>query len=318
MLVYNKPLLPESSLKTILNRFYRGYNFKERLKHDPIEFPHRYSTPEDVEIAGFIASCFAYGKVELFKPVIEKILIPGSRHPANFFKNFTLKKDSKYFKGISYRFNKEKDILCLVYLLSETLKKCGTLRDLFYQYYKPEHEDIKNALIGFMNYFLKIDASPVYAPRNNPPSPPFVKGGQWGDFSKGGMGGFGGGISRPYGLTQFFPMPEKGSACKRMNLFLRWMVRTKDIDFGIWDKIPPSKLIIPLDTHIAKISRCLDLTKRISSDWKTAKEITESLKKLDPRDPLKYDFALCHHGISGLCKGKKSITACQNCVLHPL
>ncbi len=301
-------LKSESSLKTILNRFYRGYNFKERLKHDPIEFPHRYSTPEDIEIAGFIASCFAYGKVELFKPVIEKILIPGSSHPANFFKNFTLKKDSKYFKGISYRFNEEKDILCLVYILSKALKKWGTLRDLFYQYYKPEHEDIKNALTGFMNYFLKIDASPVYAPKNNPPSPP---------FSKWGMGGFGGGINRPYGLTQFFPMPEKGSACKRINLFLRWMVRTKDIDFGIWDKIPPSKLIIPLDTHIAKISRCLALTKRISSDWKTAKEITESLKKLDPRDPLKYDFALCHHGISGLCKGKKSITACQNCVVHP-
>lgn len=281
-------LKSESSLKTILNRFYRGYNFKERLKHDPIEFPRRYSTPEDIEIAGFIASCFAYGKVELFKPVIEKILIPGSRHPANFFKNFTLKKDSKYFKGISYRFNEEKDILCLVYMLSKALKKWGTLRDLFYQYYKPEHEDISEALNNFVDFFVKIDTSAIYG-RN----------------------------IKPYGLTQFFPSPEKGSACKRMNLFLRWMVRTKDIDFGIWDKVPPSKLIIPLDTHIAKISRCLNLTKRISSDRKTAKEITESLKKLDPRDPLKYDFALCHHGISGLCKGKKSITACQNCVIHP-
>ncbi len=282
-------LKSESSLKTILNRFYRGYNFKERLKHDPIEFPRRYSTPEDIEIAGFIASCFAYGKVKLFKPVIEKILIPGSRRPANFFKNFTLKKDSKYFKGISYRFNEEKDILCLVYLLSETLKKWGTLKSLFYHYFRPEHKDISEALNNFVDFFVKIDTSAIYG-RN----------------------------IKPYGLTQFFPMPEKGSACKRINLFLRWMVRTKDIDFGIWDKVPPSKLIIPLDTHIAKISRCLDLTKRISSDWKTAKEITESLKKLDPRDPLKYDFALCHHGISGLCKGKKSITACQNCVLHPL
>ena len=281
-------LKSESSLKTILNRFYRGYNFKERLKHDPIEFPHRYSTPEDIEIAGFIASCFAYGKVELFKPVIEKILIPGSSHPANFFKNFTLKKDSKYFKGISYRFNEEKDILCLIYMLSKTLKKWGSLKNLFYQYYKPEQDDIGEALNNFVDFFLGIHTKPIYGKN-----------------------------IKPNGLTQFFPMPEKGSACKRMNLFLRWMVRTKDVDFGIWDKVPSSKLIIPLDTHIAKISRCLDLTKRISSDWKTAKEITESLKKLDPRDPLKYDFALCHHGISGLCKGKKSITACQNCVLHP-
>ena len=299
-------LKSESSLKTILNRFYRGYNFKERLKHDPIEFPHRYSTPEDIEIAGFIASCFAYGKVELFKPVIEKILIPGSSHPANFFKNFTLKKDSKYFKGISYRFNEEKDILCLIYMLSKTLKKWGSLKNLFYQYYKPEHEDIRAALSGFVEYFLNIDTSPIYGKMGGLKPPlPLGKG----DFSRPSS-------EQSYGLVQFFPMPEKGSACKRMNLFLRWMVRTKDVDFGIWDKVPSSKLIIPLDTHIAKISRCLDLTKRISSDWKTAKEITESLKKLDPRDPLKYDFALCHHGISGLCKGKKSITACQSCVIH--
>ncbi|MDP3296605.1 MAG: TIGR02757 family protein [Thermodesulfovibrionia bacterium] len=289
MLVYNKSLLSESFLKNILNRFYRGYNFKKRLKHDPIEFPHRYSTPEDIEIAGFIASCFAYGKVELFKPVIEKILIHGNRHPANFFKNFALKKDSKYFKGISYRFNKKKDILCLIYMLSKTLKKWGSLKNLFYQYYKPEQDDIGEALNNLVDFFLKIDTSAIYG-RN----------------------------IKPYGLTQFFPSPEKGSACKRMNLFLRWMVRTKDIDFGIWDKVPPSKLIIPLDTHIAKISRCLDLTKRISSDWKTAKEITESLKKLDPQDPLKYDFALCHYGISGLCKGRKSINTCQTCAFFSI
>ncbi len=242
--------------------------------------------PEDIEVAGFITSCFSYGKVELFKPVIEKILLPGSRHPAGFFRNFTLKKDSNYFKDISYRFNREKDILCLIYMLSETLKKWGTLKELFYQYYNPRQEDIGKALNSFVDFFLKVDSSPIYGKN-----------------------------IRPRGLIQFFPVPEKGSACKRMNLFLRWMVRNKDIDLGIWDKVRPSKLIIPLDTHIAKISRCLGLTKRASSDWKTAREITESLKKFDPDDPLKYDFALCHHGISGLCKGKKSLNICPTCVI---
>jgi len=91
------------------------------------------------------------------------------------------------------------------------------------------------------------------------------------------------------------------------------MVRTGDIDFGIWDKIPAFKLIIPLDTHIARISRCLGFTKRTSSDWKTAKEITEALKQFDKQDPLKYDFALCHHGISGLCRGEKSAGVCESC-----
>jgi len=279
--------MPEFSLKNTLNRFYRDYNFKERLKHDPIEFPRRYSTRKDIEVAGFIAACFAYGKIELFKPVIGKILLPGGKHPALFLTNFTLKKDSKHFKGISYRFNKEKDILCLMYMLSLTLKKWNSLENLFYQYYRPEQKNIRAALNSFTDFFLSIDTSAVYG-RN----------------------------IKPYGLTQFFPLSDKGSACKRMNLFLRWMVRNKDIDLGVWSRIPPYKLIIPLDTHIAKISRCLGLTNRKSSGWATASEITESLKKLDPEDPLKYDFALCHHGISGLCKGKKNKYICADCSIN--
>jgi uncharacterized protein (TIGR02757 family) len=118
---------------------------------------------------------------------------------------------------------------------------------------------------------------------------------------------------KPAGLRQLFPSPLDGSACKRANLFLRWMVRDRDIDFGIWKGIPKSRLIIPLDTHIARISGCLGLTKRKSRDWKTAVEITESLKRMDPEDPLKYDFALCHHGISGMCSGKKEIMECKGC-----
>ncbi len=275
-------------LKDTLDRFYSGYDFKERLLHDPVEFPRKYSSAEDIEIAGFIASCFAYGKISLFKPVIEKILKPGSARPARFFMNFSLQKDTKYFKNISYRFNKEKDILCLIYMISRILKKWGSFKDLFYHFYRQDHKDIEYALTGFTDYFLNIDTSTIYGKN-----------------------------IKPGGLTQLIPSPKKGSACKRLNLFLRWMVRTKDIDLGIWNNIPPSKLIIPLDTHISKISKCLGLTKRTASDWKTAKEITESLKKLDPLDPLKYDFALCHQGISGLCKGSKFKKTCKNCILYP-
>ncbi len=273
------------SLKKTLDKFYKDYDFQERLKHDPIEFPHRYSRPVDIETAGFIASCFSYGKVELFKPVIERILKPGGRRPAAFLRNFSLKNDGDYYKQISYRFNKGNDVLCFVYILSSILKQWGSLKKMFYHYFKVEDDDIQNALSGFVENFYGIDTAPVYG-RNVKPS----------------------------GLIQLVPAPRKGSACKRMNLFLRWMVRTEDIDLGVWDKIPASKLIIPLDTHIAKISRCLGLTKRTASDWKTAKEITEALKKYDPRDPLKYDFALCHHGISGLCKGGKESSSCSSCV----
>jgi uncharacterized protein (TIGR02757 family) len=273
-------------LKKTLDTFYGEYNFKERVKHDPIEIPRRYSRPDDIEIAGFFASSLAYGKIGLFKPVIERILKPGGRHPACFFKDFHLGRDKKYLQGISYRFNKEEDILCLVYMISHTLKKWGSLKNIFYHYYEPGHEDIKYALEKLVNYFMNIDTSPIYGKN-----------------------------IRPYGLKQFFPSPESGSACKRLNLFLRWMVRTKDIDLGIWNKIPPSKLIIPLDTHIARISRCLDLTKRKSSDWKTAREITDELKQMNPGDPLKYDFALCHQGISGLCRGERFRSVCSSCAI---
>ncbi len=119
-------------LKKTLDKFYKGYDFNERLRHDPIEFPHRYSRPGDIETAGFIASCFSYGKVELFKPVIEQILEPGGNRPALFLKNYSLKKDAKYFNGISYRFNKEKDIICFIYILSTILKEWGSLKKLFY------------------------------------------------------------------------------------------------------------------------------------------------------------------------------------------
>lgn len=274
------------SIKQILDKFYKEYNFNERLKHDPVEFPHRFSDPKDIEVSGFIAACFAYGKVELFKPVIEKILEPGGRHPGEYFKEFDLKRDAGYFREISYRFNKGQDVLCFIYMISQVLKKWGTLQNLFYHHYNPDHTDIRNALDGFVKSFLETDTTPVYGKNIKPP-----------------------------GMTQLLPIPERGSACKRMNLFLRWMVRSKDIDFGIWDKIPPAGLIIPLDTHIAKISRCLGLTKRSASDWKTAKEITEALRQLDAEDPLKYDFALCHHGISGLCKGEKSVEVCASCAL---
>lgn len=272
------------SLKKTLDKFYREYNFKERLKHDPVEFPHRYSGAEDMEVAGFIASAFSYGRVELFKPVIEQILKPGGKRPSIFIKNFSLKKDSTYFKGINYRFNKSQDVICFIYLTSEILKQWGSIKNLITNFYRRDHVNIRFALEGCMEYILHLNTSPVYG-RN----------------------------LKPYGLTQLLPSPKKGSACKRINLFLRWMIRDKDIDLGVWNSIPPSKLIIPLDTHIARIARCLVLTKRTSTDWKTAEEITESLKKFDPVDPVKYDFALCHHGISGLCKGERSRSACASC-----
>jgi uncharacterized protein (TIGR02757 family) len=274
-----------TDLKILLDTFYRDYDFKTRLLHDPIEFPHRYKNPRDIEIAAVFASSLAYGKVELFKPVVEKILSIMGASPHEFILGFSLKKDRKLFQGLKYRFNENEDLVALMLILNKTLKSKRSLENAFMKFYSPDSKDIGEALSGYAGSLLNVDTSAVYGKNIRPP-----------------------------GLRQLITSPADGSACKRMNLYLRWMVRDRDIDFGIWRGIPKYKLVIPLDTHIARISRCLGFTKRKSQDWKTATETTEALKYFDSEDPLKYDFALCHHGISGACKGTRDTGACMECV----
>jgi len=269
-------------LRDVLEDLYRTYDFSERLLHDPVRFPHRYKEERDIEATGFIASALAYGKVTLFAPVIDAILAPMGKNPAVFIADFDPEKDARRFDGIKYRFNNTEDIVCLIYALSAILGRYGSIEEAFLESY--DGRAVSTAISGVVRHVLSINKTPVYGRDIN-----------------------------PSGFKQFFPSPEKGSSCKRMNLFLRWMVRSRDIDFGIWKGIPANRLVIPLDTHIARISRCLGLTGRRSNDWKTAVEITEALKALDPEDPLKYDFALCHQGIMGLCRSgdcKDTLTTC--------
>lgn len=275
-------------VKQILDRFYDEYNFEERLLCDPIAFPHRYKNPGDVEASGLIAASFAYGRVELFRQAVEKILSLMGKSPQDFLINFDARRHRKLFSGIKYRFNENEDVICLMHVFSRILKTQKSVEKAFKSFYKEDDPDIGNALKGFVDYCLSIDTSVVY-----------------------------GKDIKPNGFAQFLPSPSKGSACKRMNLFLRWMIRDKDIDFGIWKGIPKNKLIVPLDTHIGRISRCLGFTDRKSDDWKTAVEITNALKRLDPEDPLKYDFAMCHHGIAGFCKSGDSAgnAVCRKCTL---
>jgi uncharacterized protein (TIGR02757 family) len=275
----------DPALKNTLDKFYRDYDFKGRLGHDPIEFPHRYENSSDIEVSAFLASSLAYGKVELFKPVIEKILSKMGPNPYEFLLEFSIKKHRRLFEGIKYRFNENEDLIAMLFILHKILTGNKSLENVFMKFCRSDALTVEEGLAGFVSTILQTNTSPVY-----------------------------GKDIRPAGLRQLFPSPVNGSACKRANLFLRWMVRDRDIDFGIWEGIPKNKLIIPLDTHIAKISRCLGFTERKSQDWKMAVEITESLKIFDPEDPLKYDFALCHHGISGICKGEKNSAECEGCI----
>ncbi|MBF0520116.1 MAG: TIGR02757 family protein [Nitrospirae bacterium] len=267
-------------LKELLDSFYNSFDFKERVLNDPIEFPSLYKTPGDIEVSGLVAASFAYGKVTLFKPVIQKILQKMGLSPHEFLINFDIKTHGKLFSGISYRFNRNEDVLAFLFVIGEILKNYGSVKSLFLENF---NGSIYDSISGFVQYALSVNTEPVYG--NN---------------------------QKTNGFLQFFPDPAKGSACKRVNMYLRWMVRNKDIDFGLWPEIPASALVIPLDTHISKVARCLGLTKRKTNDWRAAVEITQALSVFEPLDPLKYDFALCHHGISGNCKGVGD-TECDKC-----
>lgn len=263
------------ALKAALDRLYESYDFEDRIRHDPIQIPKRYGRKADIEAAGFIAASLAFGKVSLFLPVVERILSAMGEAPGAFIRDFDARKQGGLFEGIRYRFYRTGDIVALLHVMGVLVREHGSLEAVFLRHYLPAHPDTGPALAGLVGEAVRTDTSPVYGKKRLP------------------------------GFRFLFPSPAAGSACKRLNLFLRWMVRRADIDLGVWDAVPPSKLVIPLDTHIARVSRCLGLTRRRSNDWKTAVEITEALKTLDPRDPLKYDFALCHRGISGLCADER-------------
>ena len=215
----------------------------------------------------FIAAVFAYGNVKQIINSLQKFLELAENKPFSFIQNFNPVEIQKEFSFV-HRFYSTEDIVHLFQLLNIAYAEFGSLKSLFLSSYIETNLNTKNAITNFSNCFLNKAQK------------------EFGTLSR--------------GVAFMFPLPEKGSACKRMNLFLRWMVRKDELDFGLWNEIPTSKLIIPVDTHVARICRELKLTKRKNVNWKMAEEITEKLKKFDPDDPVKYDFAICHIGMRKL------------------
>jgi uncharacterized protein (TIGR02757 family) len=166
------------------------------------------------------------------------------------------------------------------------LEEADSICEFFLACYDPDAKDISLALSAFCAAILSMDYSPVF-----------------------GRGGVPADSYFPF----FFPSPAAGSACKRLCMYLRWMVRPADgIDLGLWRGVSPAKLVIPVDAHIRRIGLYLGLTRRKQADWRMAREITDNLKRLDPEDPVKYDFSLCHLGISEGCSGRDRLR-CYAC-----
>jgi len=253
-------------LKDKLDYHYKYFD-KSKISPDPLEFLHLYSNELDIEISGIISSVFAYGNVKQIINTIGKIHKIMNYKPNEFIINYSVKKGRRLFENLKHRFYSSEDIVIFFSILQKVYIKYGSLKNLFYECYFENNADLKTTISVFVNGIIKYS-------------------GKGKDVST--------------GIKFMFPDPLKGSACKRINLFLRWMVRKDELDFGLWNKIPTSELIIPIDTHVAKICKKLELTKRKNVSWKMAEEITEKLKTFDPVDPVKYDFAICHIGMRRL------------------
>jgi len=261
------PRMTKEKLKNKLNYHYKAFDIT-KISPDPIEFPHKFSSTNDIEVSAFIASVFAFGNVSQILKTIENILGIMENDPYNFVSNYNYSKDKSLFKNVKHRFYTSEDIAAFFAGLNTIYKTYGSLNYLFLLYYFEKANNIKGALSFFSNNLTDIVIKSSKISSN--------------------------------GIKFMFPDPLKGSACKRQNLFLRWMIRKDEIDFGLWKEIPTDKLVIPVDTHIAQICKKLELTKLKNVSWKMAEEITNNLKKIDSTDPVKYDFALCHIGIRKL------------------
>ncbi len=253
-----------------LKRFLEGLSQRldiGALVFDPLQFPHRLESPEDREIAAFVAASLAYGRVKIINRHVADVLNRMGPSPFRFVLTFDPERDAHRFDGFVHRFNSGRDLAVLCYLLKQVLRVYGSLKAFFLAGYDPSDQDIGKALTHFVEGLLRLDVSPFYP---------------------------NGLLPRGAGVRFFLPSPRDGSACKRLNLFLRWMVRRDHLDLGLWPEVAPSKLIMPVDVHVSRISQRLGLTHLKTPSWRMAEEITWNLKALDPEDPVKYDFALSH------------------------
>jgi uncharacterized protein (TIGR02757 family) len=262
---------PVEDLKPALDRLYESFNFPDSAT-DPIQIVRRWPSVEDREIVGLCASALAFGRVSSVLQSIERVLDVMGASPAAYVRRFDPRRDGAAFADIVHRWTGGPDLVALVWIMTQMIGRSGSIERFFLEGYDPAADDVEGALDSFSTRALQLDLKAAYgrAPQ------------------------------RP-GVCYFFPRPSAGSGCKRLNLFLRWMVRHDRLDLGAWTHVSAAKLVVPLDTHVIRVGRCLRLTRYTSPGWRMARDITASLRRLDPADPVKYDFAMCHLGMMNAC-----------------
>jgi len=258
-------------MKVALDRLYTSFNHPESA-FDPIQVVRRYERLEDREIVGFMAAGLAFGRVASVVQSIEAVCRVLGPAPAKFVRTFDHSRDGAPLRPLVHRWTRGEDLVAVLWILRQLLEEHGSIEASIAAGLEPLAPDVSDAIEAFSTRARAVDLRPAYGRR--PKSP---------------------------GAWYFFTRPSTGSACKRLNLFLRWMVRQDGVDPGGWTKIPARQLVVPLDTHTIRTGRCLRLTRRTSPGWKMAADITAALRRHDPEDPVRYDFSLCHLGMMGAC-----------------
>lgn len=263
---------PVLRLREPLDRLYRTFDHRESAS-DPIHIVRRFESAEDREIVGFCSAALAFGRVASVLHSIESLLAAMGPRPAAFVRGFSPARHRSRIDPIVHRWIRGADLVALMLVLKRALEESGSLEAFFMAGDDASAPDVGPGLESFSRRALETDLRAAY----------------------------GGTVPKRAGVGYFFSRPSGGSACKRLNLFLRWMVRRDAIDLGVWSRVSPSRLIVPLDTHVIRLGQCLRLTRRVSPGWRMAAEVTASLRMIDPEDPVRFDFSLCHVGMMNAC-----------------
>jgi len=256
-------------LRRRLDALYRRYDHRF-VDPDPLQLVRAQDGDEDREVVGLIASALAYGNVIQIKRSISAVLAALGERPARAVRRLDPRAAEERLRRFRHRFNDGRDVACLLFYVRQMLERDGSIEGFFARGLDPAAPDVGPALASFSARALALDHGGLYGRRGLPPRA---------------------------GVRFFFPSPTDGSACKRLNLYLRWMARRDGVDLGIWRAVDPAGLVIPLDAHIYAIARRVRLTRYRSPGWPMAVDITRRLRRLDPADPVKYDFAFHRMGL---------------------
>jgi uncharacterized protein (TIGR02757 family) len=257
----------KDEIHQLLDQKVKQYNHIEFIEKDPICIPHLFTKQQDIEIAGFFAAIFAWGNRTTIINKSKELLQRMDNAPFAFCTQHQAK-DLKNLLGFAHRTFNDTDLLYCIEFFKKHYSKNESLETAFFNSTSLNHtikeksSAVEKALIHFQDYFFSFEEAPARTKKH-------------------------------------ISSPVSGSTCKRLNMFLRWMVRrdTQGVDFGIWGNISPAALIMPIDVHVARVSRGLGIVKRAQTDWHTAIELTNYCRTLDPMDPVKYDFALFSLGV---------------------